>query len=197
MMDAAQTARQQPALDPALLRFRPLALADLPLLHRWLNEPAVARWYGAGPTYATVETKYAPRIAGATPTAPYLILYGGQSIGYIQTYCIADYPAYARSIGAVGDVGAWGIDLLIGADAYRGRGLGAAALRAFTQDIIFAQPAATACLIGPHPENAVAIRAYTRAGFRFVRAIAADDSGEPVWLMRLAREAYDAIFEKE
>jgi aminoglycoside 6'-N-acetyltransferase len=190
MMDADQAARQQTPLDPAPLRFRPLALADLPLLHRWLNEPAVARWYGAGPTYAAVEEKYAPRIAGETPTAPYLILYGDQPIGYIQTYRVADYPAYARYIGAADDASAWGIDLLIGANAYRGRGLGAAALRAFTQEIVFAQLGATACLIDPHPDNAVAIRAYTRAGFRFVRAVAADDSGEPAWLMRLAREAH-------
>lgn len=178
------------SFDPALIRFRPLALADLPLLHRWLNEPAVARWYGTGPDYATVEKKYAPRIAGETPTAPFLMLYGNQPIGYIQTYRIADYPAYARSIGAADDTGAWGIDMLIGEEARRGRGLGAAALRAFTQEIVFAQLGATACLIDPHPENAVAIRAYQRAGYRFVRAIAADDSGEPVWLMRLAREAH-------
>lgn len=185
MMDA----KQHSPLDPALLRFRPLALADLPLLHRWLNDPAVGRWYGAGPTYAAVERKYAPRVRGETPTAPYLILYGDQPIGYIQTYRIADYPAYARSIGAADDAGAWGVDFLIGTDTYRGRGLGAAALRAFTRQIIFAHPAATTCLIGPHPKNTVAIRAYQQSGFRFVRAIAADDSGEPVWLMRLAREA--------
>ena len=158
-------------------------------MHRWLHNPVVARWYGTGPDYAAVERKYAPRIAGETPVAPYVIVYGNQPIGYLQTYRIADYPAYARSIGVVDAPGAWGVDLFIGEDRYRGRGLGASALRAFTKQIVFAHCGATACLIGPHPDNAVALRAYTRAGFHYVRSIAADDSSEPVWLMEHARTA--------
>ena len=71
-------------LDPGKLGFERLKTSDLPLMHRWLNAPHVARWwYAEGSTYSGVEETYVPCIEGRDPTEPYLILYDGLPIGYI------------------------------------------------------------------------------------------------------------------
>ena len=81
------------------IAFRPLATADLPLLHRWLNTPHVAAWWGeAGCSLEQVEEKYAPRTDGREPTRCYLILRDEEEIGFIQTYLIRDYPEYSAAI---------------------------------------------------------------------------------------------------
>src|SRR4051812_21122913 len=100
--------------DPAKIGFRRLAGDDLPLMHRWLQQPFILEWWWGGipPAYEAVEAKYAARIRGEEPTDPYLILSDGQAIGYIQAYMIADHPEYAAHIAA--DADAAGVDLFIG-----------------------------------------------------------------------------------
>lgn len=173
-------------LDPTPIAFRPLATGDLPLLHGWLNNPRVYRWYGgAASSFAKIETEYAPNIAGQALTRSYLILYANTPIGYIQSYPVNGYP---ESIALIGDEpGAAGIDLFIGDDAYALQGLGAASVRAFLRQVIFADPGTTHCFIDPYPENVVAIRAYTRAGFRPLRRIEPPPPAEPCLLMRIER----------
>src|SRR4051794_14739055 len=119
-----ESARRTP--DVALIGFRRLQPADLPLMHRWLTSPAVSRWYGEGTDqpFAAVEAKYTPRIEGRSPVLPWIISYDGVPIGYIQTYPVAAYAEYAAHTG--NDAGAAAIDIFIGEDAYRGRGYGAA-----------------------------------------------------------------------
>ena len=178
---------RRPPLDPAPLGFRALAEADLPLLHRWLHAPHVARWwYEDEPiTPAWVEAKYRPRIAGQTPTRCFIITYGAMPIGFIQTYRIAAYPDYARSV----DVGeeAAGVDLFIGEADYAHRGLGGPLLRRFVHEIVFANAEVASCIIGPEPKNVAAIRAYARAGFRSLKTIQVPGEPEPEYLMRLPR----------
>jgi RimJ/RimL family protein N-acetyltransferase len=182
----ADLAHRHPA--PALIGFRRLQAADVPLMHRWLTSPGVARWYGDGTDqpYAAIEAKYTPRIEGRSPVQPWLILFDGLPIGYIQTYPIAPFPEYAAHSGD--DAGAAAIDMFIGEDGYRGRGFGATSLRAFLCEIVFADPQMTHCFIDPDPENAVAIRAYARAGFRALRRIDPAPPGEPCLLMRVNRD---------
>jgi RimJ/RimL family protein N-acetyltransferase len=175
-------------LDVTLIDFRRLQSADLPLMHRWLTGPAVSRWYGEGTDqpFAAVEAKYTPRIEGRSPVSPWLINYNGVPIGYIQTYPVAAYAEYAAFTGD--NAGAAAIDIFIGEDAYRGRGYGAASLRAFLRAVVFADPQTTHCFIDPHPENAVAIRAYARAGFRALGRVDSTPAGEPCLLMRVDRD---------
>jgi len=166
------------------IAFRRLTEDDLPLMHRWLNTPHVMRWWNSGgQTMAEVQEKYLPCITGAAPTEPYLILCGGTPIGYIQTYRINHWPDYARHIGVDDDTA--GVDLFIGEPEYIGRGLGPAAIRTFLCEVVFGSFDAGACVIGPSVENQGAIRAYTKAGFRFWKH--ADVPGEPTpeYLMRI------------
>ncbi len=187
MPTAAET---RAALDPQQIGFCPLRASDLVLLHRWLNNPRVFRWYGgAGPAFAEVAAKYTSLIAGQAPAKPYLIVHAATPIGYIQTYLIASDPDYAAIVGD--SSGAAAIDLFIGEDRYAGRGLGAAAIRAFLRKIIFSDPALARCFIDPHPDNGVAIRAYTRAGFRPLCRVDPPPPTEPCLLLAIERGEFE------
>ena len=43
---------------------------------------------------------YLPAIEGTDPTDHYLVLLDGRPVGMLQTYLVADYPAYAELIGS-------------------------------------------------------------------------------------------------
>jgi RimJ/RimL family protein N-acetyltransferase len=179
-------------LDPALISFRRLTMEDLPLMHRWLNTDHVAQWYDVGgvhyPAVEQVEARYAPAIRGEMPTDQYVILYGDLPIGPIQTYRIGDHPAYAQAVQL--DGGAWGVDIAIGEVDYVHRGLGSYILRRFLRDIVFALPNVTSCVIGPDPTNSIAIRAYEKAGFTYLKTVTVpgDLPSEQEYLMVISRE---------
>ena len=172
---------------PTAITFRSLRSDDLPTLHRWLSNPRVSRWYGGLPpaSLAEVAAKYAPRTLAASSVRPYVILHDDTPIGYIQWYMVADAPEYAALVGDAR--GAAALDLLIGEDASAARGLGVASLRAFLRTIVFAVPGTAYCYVDPHPENLIAIRAYTRAGFRPQHRLDPTPPAEPCLLMRIAR----------
>ena len=157
--------------------FRALTRADLPLLLRWLADPDVARWYDEGElTLENLDHKFGPLIDGTDPTLGFIIVIDGADAGYIQGYRIDDHPAYARQV-AVGP-GAARVDLLLGDPARRNAGWGAPVLRAFLRQIVFGRLGATTCVIGPAPDNPRAIRAYEKAGFRYLKTVHIDDPGD-------------------
>ncbi|MDP9351632.1 MAG: acetyltransferase [Chloroflexota bacterium] len=173
------------------IQFRPLQVADLPLMHRWLSTPHVSRWYflrqpSVPPTYEEVVVHYTARIAGKEPTKAFLILYEGKPVAYIQSYRIADHPDYGRHIDESAD--AAGVDVFIGEAEYIHQGLGPVFIRKFLREIVFADSRVGSCIIGPEPENRAAIRAYEKAGFRYVKTIRVPDEPQPEYLMSIVRE---------
>ncbi|HET9016568.1 MAG TPA: GNAT family N-acetyltransferase [Thermomicrobiaceae bacterium] len=172
--------------DREAIGFRALREADFELLQRWLNTPAVLQWWKEPRTREEVEQEYGPRVRGEDSTRPFLILVEGHPIGYIQTYRIADEPEYARALD-LGEAAA-GIDLYIGEDAYRWRGLGPEVLRRFLVEVVFADPEIESCVIGPEPANVSAIRAYEKAGFRYLKTIAVPDEPAGEYVLRIGRE---------
>lgn len=171
--------------DPAQrIGFRLLTEGDLPLLHRWLHAPHVHEWWSEGeppPSYETVVATYSPRLLLEEPTYPYVMLLGGEPIGYIQAYRLSDHPEYAAQVGA--EAGAVGVDLFIGEVAHLHRGLGPRFLRAFMRQIVFGMLGATVCVIGPEVGNAAAIRAYKKAGFRHWKTVPIAGEPAPEYLM--------------
>lgn len=171
------------------IRFRPLAMSELPLLHRWLNEtPVVNEFYAHGEAipFEQVLAKYGPRIRGEQPTRCFLILCGGVEIGYIQTYLWREYGDLPRSQGL--DEESAGLDLFIGHADYLHRGLGREILRSFLQDVLFVDPEVQSCVLLAEVTNTGALRAYEKAGFRRVRVIPdLPDEPGPVWLLRISR----------
>lgn len=147
------------------------------MLHRWLSNPCVYRWYGGTPASLAEVAESSIR--------PFLILREDVPIGYIQSYMRADDPEYAALSGDA--AGAAALDVLIGEVASAGRGFGVASVRACLRAITFTDPGTTCCFIDPHTENLVAIRAYTRAGFRPLHRHDPAPPAEPCLLMRIAR----------
>ena len=174
--------------DRAKVGFRPLRTSDLPLMRRWLTADHVRRWWDPDKDWTdeTVAQEYAPMIEGTESTAPFAITYDGVDIRYIQTSKIADHPGYARHVAV--DEDAAGVDLFIGEPDYLHRELGAHIVRTFLRDIVFGFGDAVSCVIGPEPANTAAIRAYRKAGFRYLKTIQVPDESSPEYLMRIARE---------
>jgi RimJ/RimL family protein N-acetyltransferase len=177
-------------MDPMDVSFRPLRSDDLPLMHRWINTPHVREWWEPLPTLAEVSARYAARIESREPTRSFIIECDHEPIGYIQTYRIADYPAYATQVQP--DPGAAGVDLFIGEASRVGRGTGSRALREFVSSVVFADEAIDQCVIGPEPSNHRAIRSYRKAGFSYWKTIEVPGEHAPEYLMRVLRSDFIA-----
>ena len=172
-------------INPDKISFRPLQREDLPRLYAWHLAPHVRQWWDAPASYDALVEQLKPRLSGQHPARPFVMLYDGQPIGYIQSYPISAWPEYYAGIQAGQD--AAGIDMFIGEPEYLHQGLGAPMLRQFLREIVFANAAYDSCLIGPDPANAAAIKAYEKAGFRHLKTVHIPALDETQYLMRLAR----------
>lgn len=152
---------------PASLSFRPLRADDLPLLHTWLNEPGVVRfWEGDDVSWDAVSTEHGPD--SDEDTEEWLALDGQNPVGWIQCYAVADYldedetQAWLRlgypTTGA-------GIDYLIGDASRRGMGLGTEMIRTFIATVVWPHAKQwTHVAASPVRENGASCSALQRAG---------------------------------
>ncbi len=133
---------------------------DLLLIHRWMNDPDVARyWDLPGPIERTAAHLAEQR--ALTHTEPYLARLSGRPIGYWELYRAAEdrlaayYPAQGDDLG---------VHLLIGEPSLRGVGLGATLLTALCDAI----QRESRCRIVAEPDarNVASVRAFLAAGFR-------------------------------
>ncbi len=151
------------------MTFRRVTDADLLMLHRWLNEPGVVRWWeGDDVSWDAVVRDYGSGSAGSTEH--WLAFAEGTAIGWIQCYPAADEPEETEPWFELGiDRNAAAIDYLIGDPARRGRGLGSAMIRAFIVEVVFAlHPGWSQVCAAPQAGNVASWRALEKAGFRFV-----------------------------
>lgn len=181
-------------MELATYRFTPLREEDLELVRTWLLRPHVSRWYDdvaadAYPDDTLAEYRVAMR--GEDPTDLYLITLDDRPIGQLQSYRIDDHPEYAAMV-ALGRP-AFGLDLFIGEEDLIGKGHGPALIRAFLRDVAFPRYGIDLCVIGPTRSNVAAIRAYEKAGFRFLKTYLEPESREQEHhLMELTRAQFDA-----
>ena len=157
------------------ISFRPLDKDDLPLLHRWLNEPHMRTFYQKTPlTIESVIEKYTPRIERKVPAHSHIVLADGTAIGKIQCYRAVDYPDFAGEIGVEDGIS---VDLFIGEPAFLGQGLGKAMLGAYLHLVAFVLfPEETRCYICHEKSNIPALSCSKSAGFEYVRDVV--ESGE-------------------
>lgn len=162
--------------------FRRLVDDDLPMLHRWLNETGVVRWWeGDDVSWDGVARDYGSK--AVDPTEHWIAAAYGEDVGWIQCYAAADDPKEAEPWWALGvDRTAAGIDYLVGEPLRRNRGLGSTMISAFVADIVFGLHAAwsQACA-APYAANTASWRALEKAGFRFVGIV--EDKEGPCRLM--------------
>jgi RimJ/RimL family protein N-acetyltransferase len=152
------------------MAFRRLVDADLPMLHGWLNEPGVVRWWeGDDVSWQAVVRDYGTYSSGNS-TEHWIASLDGQDVGWIQCWATADEPDEVQPWWARGvDRRAAGIDYLVGDPAHRGQGLGAAMIGAFVADVVFGlHPHWVQAGAAPHVQNVASWRALEKAGFRFL-----------------------------
>lgn len=160
--------------------------SELPLFHEWLHRPHVARWwYEDLGTLEEVSKEYGAYITGEEPVEPYLVLYEGRPIGYIQWYLVSDDEEYERLIDIEDSAG---IDVFIGEEEFLHRGFGAGIIGDFIKTVVFADERVAVCIIDPEPENTAAIRAYEKVGFRHFGTV--ETSGAKAYLMKISRGGF-------
>ncbi|MEV0641675.1 GNAT family N-acetyltransferase [Streptomyces sp. NPDC050619] len=137
---------------------------DLPLVSRWMNDPAVAAfWELSGPQSVT-EDHLLAQLAGDGRSVPCLGVLEGRPMSYWEIYR-ADIDPLARNYPArPHDTG---IHLLIGGVADRGRGLGSALLRAVADLVLDKRSACARVIAEPDLRNVPSIAAFLSAGFGF------------------------------
>ncbi len=136
-------------LQGAAVRLRPVERADIPTLATIRLTPEVRRWWrGGDDMVAEVEKDLAE--AESNPLA--IELYG-RLVGWVQ-WQEEDEPDYRHA----------SIDIYVD-PAVHGRGVGSDAVRTLARHLIVDR-GHHRLEIDPAADNAVAIRAYTKVGFR-------------------------------
>jgi multimeric flavodoxin WrbA/RimJ/RimL family protein N-acetyltransferase len=155
--------------------FKKLNINHLNLLHKWMQEPHVSKWWGEERSWSLddIQKKYDPYTQGykihqgiKKPIHPFIIEFEKCPIGFIQFYRAADFPRDGFNIENVWqdqDKSLAAIDFYIGEPDCIGVGLGPQVLRSFLNDHVFKH--FDACLVDPEKSNKAAIKAYAKAGF--------------------------------
>ncbi|MFJ5999786.1 GNAT family N-acetyltransferase [Streptomyces sp. NPDC092370] len=137
---------------------------DLPLISRWMNDPAAAAfWELSGPQSVT-EGHLRAQLAGDGRSVPCVGLLDGAPMSYWEIYR-ADLDPLARHYPArPHDTG---IHVLVGPVADRGRGLGGLLLRTVADLVLAQRPSCARVIAEPDMRNTPSIAAFLTAGFRF------------------------------
>ncbi|MGW2030217.1 GNAT family N-acetyltransferase [Streptomyces sp. NPDC001811] len=170
-------------------RLTPVRLdQDLSLVHRWMNDPAVAEfWELAGPRTRT-EHHLRAQLHGDGRSVPCLGVLDGTPMSYWEIYR-ADLDPLARHYPArPHDTG---IHLLVGDAADRGRGLGSVLLRAVAGLILDRRPPCARVVAEPDLRNTPSVAAFLSAGFRFAAEV--DLPGKRAALMIRDRVLRDVL----
>jgi aminoglycoside 6'-N-acetyltransferase len=151
--------------------FRPMGLADLPMIRRWLGTPEVVRWWGdPDEQYELVRGDL-----DHPDMDQFVVTLDGRAFAYIQCYALSTWN---QGFG-VQPKATRGIDQLIGEADMIGRGHGSNFIRQFVEDRL--SQGIPRMVTDPDPKNARAVRAYEKAGF--VRERMVDTPGGPALLM--------------
>jgi len=168
------------------IAFRPLAADDLQQIFLWLIRPHVASGYAKPPgSFMEAVAKYGPRAAAGNVVRAFMVIVDGKELGYAQAYDVASFDDYAAKLD--NEAGLVCMDLFLGEEETLGRNLGSRIIDRFVKDIVFADPAARACVAGPGEGNFAAIRAFEKAGFRRWRVLR-NDGSESELVMRRDRD---------
>ncbi|GBE64981.1 hypothetical protein MFM001_14430 [Mycobacterium sp. MFM001] len=134
---------------------------DLDLMHSWMNDPEVARFWRK-PWPRDRIGSYLRDQDRSTHSVPVLGELDGVPISYWELYR-ADldplaqyYPARAHDVG---------FHMLLGPARYRGRGLAARLMDAISTWLLDADPSATRVVTEPDITNERVVRMLERAGF--------------------------------
>ncbi|MFF9070001.1 GNAT family N-acetyltransferase [Streptomyces sp. NPDC014891] len=141
---------------------------DLPLITRWMNDPAVsAFWELAGPESVTAQHIRA-QLEGDGRSVPCLGLLDATPMSYFEIYR-ADLDPLARHYPArPHDTG---VHLLVGGVTDRGRGVGSTLLRAVADLVLDHRPRCSRVIAEPDIRNTPSVSAFLTGGFRLAAEV--------------------------
>ncbi len=152
-----------PSSEPSIA-FEPVTAEHYGLLADWLSRPHMREWWGDPET----ELGYIrDMVEGRDTTRPYLIMVDGEPAGYIQYWHIGHHQneTWLKDNPWLTEFApeTIGVDLSLGDPAKLSKGIGTAALKAFTA--MLREKGFEAIIIDPDPDNHRAVRAYEKAGY--------------------------------
>ncbi len=147
------------------VEFTPVAARDLPMIADWIARAHWQEWWGDPDT----EIGYIrDMIEGRDGTRPFIFHVDGEATGYIQVWDVGPHQTEQWAVHhpwlMALPIDAIGVDLSIGPDEKLSQGIGSAVLKAFAQALV--NDGHRTIIIDPDLDNARAIRAYFKAGFR-------------------------------
>jgi aminoglycoside 6'-N-acetyltransferase len=173
-----------------MFAFRPLTYADIPLIHRWFNEPHVQTFYSLRPwSEEEVLRKLQPVIEGEKSVFAYIVFEEGKPIGYIQYCRLADHPWPEQDIDEEILKKAAGLDIFLGEPDAIGKGKGAKIIRAFLEQILW--PRFAYCFADPDVRNAASVKMFEKCGFQFHKVIRTEDALRRPVSLRLMKITID------
>jgi RimJ/RimL family protein N-acetyltransferase len=158
---------------------RPADDRDWPMIHGWLRQPEIQRWWGS---LAAAEAEVMAALRSDMGLCS-IIEADGLAAGYAQAQDAQPLAGIPREVTA----GTFRVDAFVGVTAVRGKGIAQTALRLVAEEV-FATTLALGVIVVAPIRHEAAVRAYEKAGFAWVRVID-DPLLGPSWLMRLERPA--------
>lgn len=160
------------------IALRQAAGQDWATIRGWLRLPEIQRWWG---TASSTEAEV--RLVMETPSAmARIVTAGSEPIGYAHAI---DALHWGSGLPEAMPPGTWDIDVFIAPTEWRGRGAGRRAVELIAAEV-FATTLAPAVSVFTSVRNEKAVRAYEKAGFRWVR-IHDDPIDGPSWMMIMER----------
>ncbi|MCP1109529.1 RimJ/RimL family protein N-acetyltransferase [Lachnospiraceae bacterium PF1-21] len=148
-----------------MLEFRMLEDTDQPLVEKWLNKEHVKRWYEIPHMGITINDwlyEMKERRGEFQWLTHLIATWQGQPIGLCQYYKCED--SGDEDFGTLPLEGSYGIDYLIGEEAYIGKGLGKAMITLLV-DTIFSFPDARRVTADIDPKNKASEKALLASDF--------------------------------
>ena len=133
---------------------------DLPLLHRWLNDPVVDEYWRLGGEPARV-AEYLGEVRARSHSRGFVGRLSGRAIGYWEVYRAVEDRLGRYYLARPSDLG---VRLLIGEADCRGLGLGPVLLDALVRAL--QQESRCRVVAAPDERDSASLRAFAHTGFR-------------------------------
>lgn len=179
-------------MDDQPVRLRPMTVADLPIVERWMRQPRVAEWWSDDPDAEVADIEDELRSGGATVYR--IVELDGRPVGLLFRYRLEDYVEYVDELKAAHvdlPANAWSMDYLLGEEDVVGRGVGSAMIRAGCDELWTSDAKASCVMVPVHADNVRSWSALRRVGFTRVGGVfemepdtAAHDGRHVVYSMR-------------
>lgn len=160
----------------------PLADGHLPVLESWLEDAALAGFFGGARTIPDLRAHLGTL---ESRIEPYIVLRDGEPLCFLFLFP-SHVPFWQRVAGYGPEERLSGLDVFVGDPAARGHGTGSALVRAAAAYLV-AERGATKVIADPSAANEAALRCFEKAGFQRARHLPGhEDDGSDCWLMEYA-----------